>query len=103
MTAIELRHLRAFVAVADDLAHAADPYEGLALRRLKADLRSGQEALTRKIMGDQAGAGEALAAWIERNGETVSAVAAAVERIEKSPGSWTLAKLLVAVSALLKL
>ncbi len=91
-----------FVAVADDLARGADPYEGLALRRLKSDLRGGQEALTRKILGGE-GAGDPLAAWIEGNAESVSTVTAAIERVEKSPGSWTLAKLLVAVSALLKL
>jgi glutamate dehydrogenase len=91
-----------FVAVADDLARGADPYEGLALRRLKSDLRAGQEALTRKILG-QGRASDPLAAWIDGNAEMVSTVTAAVDRVEKSPGSWTLAKLLVAVSALLKL
>ena len=94
------------VRIADDLARAADPYEGLALRRLKADLRGGQEELTRKILaGSATGVAptDAIAAWIEAHAEPVAAVKASIDRIERSAGTWTLAKLLVAVSSMLNL
>ena len=114
LTAIERLHseigaklgFRRLIRIADEIARAADPYEGLALRRLKADLRSGQEELTRTILAEtspSAAPSDAIAAWRQEREESVASVMASVDRIDRSVGVWTLAKLLVAVSAMLKL
>ena len=44
-----------------------------------------------------------IAAWIEAHAVPVAAVKASIERSERSAGTWTLAKLLVAVSSMLNL
>ena len=69
---------RSIVAKEAEIRAKGLPASAPALRRLKADLRSGQEALTRKILADEAGvaASEPLTAWIDRNSETVATVTA---------------------------